>query len=109
MWTSAENVEVDGMPRHVRDLRVATSLQPLTREPSVVEKQSVAAENDELPLPFGFHGGSLRGMTTNTRMITTDHDDCYRIGDQESADQLDLFNIMIYHRIMGECNVCMTV
>ena len=43
---STQNVEMDGMPRHVRDLKVATSSQPFTREPSAVGKQSVAAEDE---------------------------------------------------------------
>ena len=49
--TSAQNVEVDDMPRHVRDLRVATPLSPsLTLEPQAVEIQRVADAKAELPL-----------------------------------------------------------
>ena len=45
---SAQNVEVDGMPRHVRDLRLSTLLLPTSREPPTAERQGVAEGDDEL-------------------------------------------------------------
>ena len=48
---SDQNVEVDGMPHHVRDLRVAATPPPLpAQKPLAMDKQSVSAEDDELPL-----------------------------------------------------------
>ena len=48
---SDQNVEVDGMPRHVRDLRVAATPPPLpAQKPLAMDKQSVSAEDDELPI-----------------------------------------------------------
>ena len=52
---SAQKVEVDGMPRHVRDLRLATTPPPpLTGNFLAMEKQNVATENDELPIVISF-------------------------------------------------------
>lgn len=48
---SAKNVEVDGMPRHVRDLRVvAMPPPPLVQNLLTMDKQGVAAEDNELPI-----------------------------------------------------------
>ena len=48
---SAQNVEVDGMPRHVRDLRVvAPPPPPLVQNPLATDKQGVAEEDNELPI-----------------------------------------------------------
>ena len=50
---SDQNVEVAGMPRHVRDLRVVATPPPLPAQKSLaMDKQSVSAEDDE------FHGGA---------------------------------------------------
>ncbi|KAK4312976.1 hypothetical protein Pmani_015641 [Petrolisthes manimaculis] len=54
---SAQNVEVDGMPRHVRDLRVvAMPPSPLVQNPLATDKQGVAAEDNELPIVIKIPG-----------------------------------------------------
>ncbi len=45
---SAQNVEVDGMPRHVRDLRLATSLPTTPEESSTEERPETEVEDDLL-------------------------------------------------------------
>lgn len=51
LGTVTKWVEVDDMPRHVRDLRmVATPLPPPVQNPLAVEKQSLIPEDDELPI-----------------------------------------------------------
>ena len=48
---SDQNVEVDSMPCHVRDLRVAATPPPLpAQKPMAMDKQSVSAEDNELPI-----------------------------------------------------------
>ncbi|KAG0713287.1 hypothetical protein GWK47_016533 [Chionoecetes opilio] len=50
-WTrlvSPQNVEVDGMPRHVRDLRLVTSPLPTPGELSASEQPDVVEEDDAL-------------------------------------------------------------
>ncbi|KAG0719842.1 hypothetical protein GWK47_049673 [Chionoecetes opilio] len=45
---SPQNVEVDGMPRHVRDLRLVTSPLPTPGELSASEQPDVVEEDDAL-------------------------------------------------------------
>lgn len=53
---SAQNVEVDGMPRHVRDLRLATLLPLTPKEPPTADTQGGADEDDELLINVPVNG-----------------------------------------------------
>lgn len=87
------------MHRHLRDLRVvATPSPPLIQNPLAVEKQSVAAEDEELPIAIRI---PWRGPEESDDLQPDDDDRPRRPLPRRSSTVLDHSNIMIWFRIRG--------
>ncbi|KAG0714031.1 hypothetical protein GWK47_014927 [Chionoecetes opilio] len=96
---SPQNIEVDGMPRHVRDLRLVTSSLPTPGELSASEQPDVVEEDDALLIQVpGPARGSEEGTDSPERPQL-------RRGSRERRPTQLFFNVSYSAIKVKKCNV----